>query len=85
MSYPEEIRKYIYTTNIVESVNAGLEKIRQELGGYFPSQKSMEVNLFIQFSNLNDVWMRRPITDISSNLYRLRQIMRTKFESEEVI
>jgi len=85
LSYPEEIRKYIYTTNIVESVNAGLEKIRQELGGYFPSQKSMEVNLFIQFSNLNDVWMRRPITDISSNLYRLRQIMRTKFESEEVI
>jgi len=28
-------------------VNAGLEKMRQDLGGYFLSQKSMGVNLFI--------------------------------------
>jgi len=52
VSYPEEVRRFIYTTNVVESVNAGLEFMRLELGGYFPSLKCLEVNLFIQFSNL---------------------------------
>ena len=47
VSYPEEVRRFIYTTNVVESVNAGLEFMRLELGGYFPSLKCLEVNLFI--------------------------------------
>ena len=83
--YPEEVRRHVYTTNIVESVNAGLEFMRLELGGYFPSLKSLEVNLFIQFSNLNDRWMRKPMPRIRANLYRLHQLMSIKFESEEVV
>ncbi len=85
VQYPEEVRRHVYTTNIVESVNAGLEFMRLELGGYFPSLKSLEVNLFIQFSNLNDRWMRKPMPRIRANLYRLHQLMSVKFESEEVI
>ena len=85
LDYPEELRKYIYTTNAVESVNSGIERMRNELGGYFPSMKALEMNLFIQLSNLNDMCMRRPIPAIKANLYRLRQIMRSKFEMEEVI
>lgn len=30
--YSEKIRKYIYTTNVVESINAGLELMRMEIG-----------------------------------------------------
>lgn len=82
--YPEEVRRYIYTTNIVESINAGLEFMRMELGGYFPSMKSLEVNLFIQLSNLNDRWMRKPIPLIKANLYRIHQLMRVKFEVDEL-
>jgi len=85
VQYPEEVRRHVYTTNIVESVNAGLEFMRLELGGYFPSLKSLEVNLFIQFSNLNDRWMRKPMPRIKANLYRLHQLMSVKFESEEVV
>ena len=85
VSYPEEVRRFIYTTNVVESVNAGLEFMRLELGGYFPSLKCLEVNLFIQFSNLNDKWMRKPIPKVRANLYRLRQLMNVKFETEEVV
>ncbi|MCD6449574.1 MAG: IS256 family transposase, partial [Thermotogaceae bacterium] len=33
--YPEEIRKYIYTTNVVESINSGIELMRQELMTYY--------------------------------------------------
>ena len=59
--------------------------MRLELGGYFPSLKCLEVNLFIQFSNLNDKWMRKPIPKVRANLYRLRQLMNVKFETEEVV
>ena len=83
--YPEDIRKFIYTTNPVESVNAGLEMMRLELGGYFPSLKTLEVNLFVQLSNLNDRWMRKPIPAIRGNLYRIRQLMNAKFTTEEVV
>ena len=36
LGYPEEVREHIYTTNLVESVNAGIELMRLELGAYFP-------------------------------------------------
>ena len=52
LEYPEEVRRHIYTTNPVESVNAGIELMRLELGGYFPSQQALEVNPFIQVVNL---------------------------------
>ncbi len=55
-----------------------------ELGGYFPSMKSLEVNLFIQLSNLNDRWMREPIPLIKANLYRIHQLIRGKFEVDEL-
>ncbi|HCZ06745.1 MAG TPA: hypothetical protein DHV12_06410 [Thermotogae bacterium] len=56
-----------------------------ELGGYFLSMKALEMNLFIQRSNLNDMWMRKSIPMIKTILYGLRQIMRSKFEWKEVI
>ena len=54
LKYPEDVRKFIYTTNIVESINSGIEKMRYDLGGYFASLKSLETNLFIQLINLHD-------------------------------
>ena len=75
LNWPEEVRKYIYTTNVVENINSGIELMRLELGGYFPSLKSLEVNLFIQLSNPNDLWMRKPVYVIKSYQYRIRQMM----------
>ena len=51
----------------------------------FIGQSSLEVNLFIQLSNLNNRWMRKPIPKVKANLYRLRQLMSVKFEAEEVL
>ncbi|GIU71251.1 MAG: hypothetical protein KatS3mg003_0730 [Candidatus Nitrosocaldaceae archaeon] len=85
LSYPYEIRRYVYTTNAVESINAGLELMRRELGGYYPSKQSLEVNYFIQIANLNDTWSRRPIPAIRANLYEIRQIMTMKYELNELV
>lgn len=86
LDYPTEVRRHIYTTNAVESINSGLEYIRHELGGYFSSKESFDVNYFVQIVNLNDSWMKTPNPVITSRRYELRQILTMKFElrSEEV-
>ncbi|TGN20224.1 transposase [Leptospira idonii] len=64
--FPEDTRKHFYTTNAVESINSGIERMRNDLGGYFASTRFLEVNLFIQFCNLHGLWSRKPIPAISS-------------------
>ena len=59
--------------------------MRQELGVYFPSEKVLEVNLFIQLSNLNDKWMRSPVPTLRANSYRIRQLMALRYNLEEVL
>ncbi|MGC8650414.1 MAG: transposase [Hydrogenobaculum sp.] len=78
LKYPEPVRKYIYTTNIVESVNSGLEFMRNKQGfrgrlvGFFNSLKTLEINAFIQFANLHDKfatvykWLDKPNPVIAS-------------------
>ncbi len=80
LEYPADVRKHIYTTNAIESINAGLEYIRHELGGYFPSRRSLDVNYFVQIANRNDFWMRKPVAMVRSKSYELRQILAMRFE-----
>ena len=77
------LHKHIYTTNPVEWVNAGIELMRLELGGYFPSRQALEVNLFIQVVNLQDRWWRRPIPTVRAKSYELLQIFAMKYELAE--
>jgi transposase-like protein len=83
LDYPEETRKHIYTTNAVESLNAGIDLMRLELGGYFPSQECLEVNLFIQVTNLQHHWWRRPIPMVRAVSYKLRQLFTLRYELAE--
>ena len=85
LDYPLEVRKHIYTTNAIESINAGLEFIRHELGGYFPSRRSLDVNYFVQIANRNDFWMRKPVPAVRMVGYELRQILAMKFELPEEV
>jgi len=84
LDYPIEVRKHIYTTNSVESINAGLEYIRHELGGYFPSRGSFDVNYFVQIVNLNESWMKTPNPVINSKRYELNQLLTMRFELKEL-
>ena len=78
------MRKHIYTTNVVESINAGLEYIRMEHGGYFASLRMLELNLFIQLANMHDRWLSQPIPNLAGVSYRLKQIFAMKFESTDI-
>ena len=83
LGYPEEVRRHIYSTNVVESINAGIEQMRLELGGYFPSQDALEVNLFIQVVNLQDRWWRRAVPTVRAKSYELRQLFALRYELDE--
>ena len=84
LKYPREVRKHIYTTNPVEGLNNGLEVMRRELGGHFPSRRCLETNLFVQLANLADKWERKPVPKIREKQPELRQLYVLHYKLEEV-
>lgn len=56
---PEEIRKCIYTSNAVESVNSALRKVTRGKGS-FPSENSVYKVLYLRIKELTEKW-KRPI------------------------
>ena len=56
---PDEIRKCIYTSNAVESVNSALRKVTRGKGA-FPSENSVFKILFLRVRDLKEKW-NKPI------------------------
>ncbi|GAB5046179.1 IS256 family transposase [Thermodesulfovibrio sp. TK110] len=82
LKYPEEIRKYIYTTNAAENFNRRIEEIRLRLGGYFQSIEILETNLFLQRERLLQGRWKNPVPILKANTYELRQIFNRKFYAQ---
>jgi putative transposase len=55
LAYPEEIRRVIYTTNAIESVNRGLRKIIKNRGS-FPTDESALKLLYLALQNISRKW-----------------------------
>lgn len=60
-SYPPEIRKVIYTTNAIESINASLRKVTRKRGA-FPNPDSVRKVLYLAIQKASERWAR-PIKD----------------------
>ena len=56
---PQEIRKCIYTSNAVESVNSALRKVTRGKGS-FPSETSVYKVLYLRLKELKEKW-KKPI------------------------
>lgn len=54
-SFPEEIRKAIYTTNAIESTNRQIRKIIKNKG-VFPDDKSIQKIIFLALTNTSKKW-----------------------------
>jgi len=54
-AYPPEIRKVIYTTNAIESLNMSLRKMTRNRGS-FPNDESMLKQLYLAFNNIANKW-----------------------------
>ena len=77
--YPEQIRKYIYTTNVVENINSRIELIRANTGGYFQSIKTAEVAIYVTVNRIEKNKWKEPLPLVKSALYELKQIFVKKF------
>lgn len=67
-AYPPEIRKVIYTTNAIESLNMSLRKVTKNRGS-FPSDEAMFKLLFLALRNIAKKWTM-PIRDWKGALNR---------------
>ena len=79
---PQEIRKCIYTSNAVESVNSALRKVTRGKGA-FPSESSVFKVLYLRINELSEKW-NKPILNwkaIHSQLIELFGERYTKYLS----
>jgi putative transposase len=67
--YPPEIRKVMYTTNAVESLNAQLQKVTKRRGA-FPTPDSVRKVLYLAIMKASERWSR-PVQDWPGALYHL--------------
>lgn len=65
-SYPPEIRKAIYTTNAIESLNMSLRKVTKNRGS-FPNDEAMTKLLYLAMNNISRKWTM-PIREWKSAL-----------------
>ena len=65
-SYPPEIRKAIYTTNAIESLNMSLRKVTKNRGS-FPNDEAMTKLLYLAMKNISKKWTM-PIREWKSAL-----------------
>jgi len=68
MAYPQEIRKVIYTTNAIESVNRGLRKIIKNRGS-FPNDEAALKLLYLALGNISQKWTK-PIKEWKAAMNR---------------
>ncbi len=66
--YPQEIRRVIYTTNAIESLNMSLRKITKNRGS-FPSDEALLKLFYSAIQNISKKWTM-PIRDWKAALNR---------------
>ncbi|NJM45015.1 MAG: transposase [Alkalinema sp. RU_4_3] len=67
-AFPKDIRKAIYTTNAIESVNMTLRKVLRN-HRHFPTDESPMKVIFLALNNISKKW-NMPIRDWKSALNR---------------
>lgn len=67
-AYPPEIRKVIYTTNAIESVNMSLRKITKNRGS-FPNDEALIKLFYLALRNISKKWTM-PLRDWKAALNR---------------
>ncbi len=78
--YPEDIRKVIYTTNIIESVHRQFRKLTKTKGG-FPNENSLLKLLYMGIKNAEKKWTM-PIRNWSLTLSQLAIFFEGRLDKE---
>ena len=74
---PKEIRKAIYTSNAVESVNSALRKVTRGKGS-FPNEGSVYKVLYLRIKELKEKWVK-PIRNFKTIQLQLIEIFGERY------
>ena len=74
---PQEIRKCIYTSNAVESVNSALRKVTRGKGA-FPNESSVYKVLYLRIKELSEKW-KKPIQNWKTIQLQLIEIFGNRY------
>ena len=76
-AYPPQIRKVIYTTNTIESLNMSLRKVTKNRGA-FPNDEAMFKLLYLALINISKKWTM-PVRDWKSALNQFSIMFEERF------
>lgn len=74
---PSEIRKNIYTSNAIESVNSALRKVTRGKGA-FPSKESVYKIMYLRINELSEKW-NKPILNWKTIQVQISEIFRERY------
>jgi len=78
LAFPPEVRRVVYTTNLIESINARLRKVTRNRG-QFPSEQAALKVLYLAVRNLEE-YRRRDVGIRSSGWKQAIQVFTIYFE-----
>ena len=78
-NYSESIRKLIYTTNAIESVNSCLRRVTNGKG-CFVSVEALEKVIYLRIKSLTEKWNRSTVRNWSMILNELMEIFGERVE-----
>lgn len=81
LNYPENIRRSLSTTNVVEAINGQLEIMRRNSGGYFHSEDTLKLKLGLAVSSLEQGRWKTISKNIASVLHQFNAMFQSRFET----
>jgi len=81
LNYPENIRRSLSTTNVVEAINGQLEIMRRNSGGYFHSEETLKLKLGFAVSSLEQGKWKSMSKNIAAVLHQFNAIFQSRFET----
>lgn len=82
-AHPPEIRKIMYTTNAIESLNMSLRKVTKARGS-FPNDEAVSKLLYLALRNIAKKWTR-PVIDWAAALNRLAIIYEDRLPANSAL
>jgi transposase-like protein len=82
IDYPVDVRPGFSTTNVVETINGQLERMRRNNGGYFQSEETLKLKLGITIDYLEQGRWKSPAGRTKGCLLQLNALFEKRFESD---
>ncbi|MEM4706889.1 MAG: transposase, partial [Candidatus Methanomethylicaceae archaeon] len=83
LSYPEELRTIIYTTNVFERFFKEVKR-RSKVIEVFPGQVSAEKVLYLVIKEMNERYKERRIKNFEEIIENLRALRKERYRDEQI-